>query len=55
MEIAIVCKDTAYGSLLMLARTVLANPEPMLARLVYAAASPSPSLLAHLLINPAAA
>ena len=51
-------EHTANRSLLMIAGAVLADPQPMLARLVrgrYAAASPWPSLLTCPLINPAIA
>ena len=53
MALALQREQTACTSLLMLARAVMAEPEPMLARLVpwYGAASPWPSLLAWPLMH----
>ena len=52
MALALEHEPTAYRSLLMVSGAVLADPEPMLARLEwYAAASPRPSLLACPLLH----
>ena len=52
--VAMKCEPIVYSSLLTLAGVVLADPEPMLARLVVAP-SPWPSLLVCVQLQPATA